>query len=243
MENHLALQGRRISGADTRPAQPARIPVGCRGEPCVACGGDEDRGACRRCAAEGVDVLIFVAHREEGELAITVFERAAGQRRDQLVLVAIDVLVLVDPNPAKTGEEPLALLVRSLRRQALSAQQRHRLPHHLLEHVAVRALRSSAEARAGQPHGGPWQMRTVAPRASSPIRSARRRRPGRPATEQFPVRAPSALPVLPSCRGTRERRSDHRDSAATACWRRAPTHTASSTTPRLRPCRRRSLSR
>ena len=107
-----------------------------------------DRGA-----IEGVDVLVVVTDREERELAVPVLQGPAGQRRYQLVLIRVDVLVLVHENPAKSRKKPLALLVRLLREQPLAPQQRHRLPHHLLERLAVGAFRPTAEARAGQPHG------------------------------------------------------------------------------------------
>ena len=90
-----------------------------------------------RGAVERIDVLVVVAHREDRELAIPVLQGPAGQRRDQLVLVRVDVLVLVHQDPAKAREEPLALLVRFLRDQTLPAQQGHRLLHHLAERLAV----------------------------------------------------------------------------------------------------------
>ena len=106
-----------------------------------------------RGAVEGVDVLVVVTDREERELAVPVLQGPAGQRRYQLVLVRVDVLVLVGQNPAKSPENPLALLIGLLREQSLAPQQRHRLPHHLLERLAVGTFRSPAEAGAGQPHG------------------------------------------------------------------------------------------
>ena len=59
-----------------------------------------------RGAVEGVDVLIVVADREQGELARLVVERSPGQRRYQGVLVRADVLVLIDKDPAEPRQQP-----------------------------------------------------------------------------------------------------------------------------------------
>ena len=110
-----------------------------------------DRGA-----VEGVDVLVVVADGEERELAVLVLPRAPGQRRDQVVLRRIDILILVHQDPAEPGQEPVPLLVGFLRRQALATQQRHRTAHHFVEHAVVGSLRAAGEARAGE---GAWRAR------------------------------------------------------------------------------------
>ena len=73
-----------------------------------------------RGAVEGVGVLVIVSYRKEGELAVLLLQGSSGQCRYQLVLVRVDVLVLVHKDPAKAGEEPLALLVGFFRRQPLA---------------------------------------------------------------------------------------------------------------------------
>lgn len=60
---------------------------------------------------EAVDVLVVVPHRQDRQLAVAVGLAAAGQRRDQAVLIAVDVLVLVDQDVAVTGEDTLAQLI------------------------------------------------------------------------------------------------------------------------------------
>ena len=106
-----------------------------------------------RRSVESVDVLVVVADGEQGELARVVFQRAAGQRRYQLVLLPADILVLVDQNPPEAREQALAALVRLLRRQLLAAEQRDGTAHHVPEHLVVRALRPAGEAPARQAHG------------------------------------------------------------------------------------------
>ena len=109
-----------------------------------------DRGA-----AEGVDVLVVVADGEERELAVLVLPRAPSERRDQVVLRPVDVLILVHQYPAEPCQKPLPLLIGLFRQQALAAQQRCRAAHHLIEHLVVGSLGPASEARAREPHGEP----------------------------------------------------------------------------------------
>ena len=80
-----------------------------------------------RRAVEGIDVLIVVAHSEQGELARIVLQRPAGQGRDQVVLLGTDILVLVDKNPAETREQAIAAFVRLFLHQPLAHGARR--PH------------------------------------------------------------------------------------------------------------------
>jgi molybdopterin molybdotransferase len=83
-----------------------------------------------RRAVEGIDVLVIVTHRKEIELALRVVQRPARDCRDELVLVSGDILVFVDEDPAKAGEQALALFVGFLKRQAGTFEQRHGLGNH-----------------------------------------------------------------------------------------------------------------
>ena len=75
-----------------------------------------------RGAVEGIDILIVIADREQGELAGIFLERSPRQGRYQFVLVRPYILVLVHQYPAEPRQQTLAEVVRLLGRQALSAQ-------------------------------------------------------------------------------------------------------------------------
>ena len=91
-----------------------------------------------RRAVEGIDVLIVVAHREQGEPACIVFQRPAGESRNQLVLLQTDILILVHEDPPEAREQTLAALVRFFRRQLLAAEQRNRAAHDVPERLVIR---------------------------------------------------------------------------------------------------------
>ena len=102
---------------------------------------------------ESVDVLVVVTHGKQAEFVVLVGQGAAGQGRDQLVLLRADVLVFVHEYPAETGQQPRPLLIGVVRRQPGAPQQVHRLPEYLSEGVVVQAFRAPAEAGTHQPHG------------------------------------------------------------------------------------------
>ena len=106
-----------------------------------------------RRALEGVNVLVVVADREQGELAGLVLDGPPGQRGNQGIFLFADILVFVDKDPAEAGEQPFPLFVRLLRRQALAAQQTGCAVQDVPEQLVVRPLRPPGEARTGQPHG------------------------------------------------------------------------------------------
>ena len=66
-----------------------------------------------------------------------------------MILLLVDVVVLVDKDPAEACEQSLALFVRLLGRQSLAAQQGGRLAQQLAE-VVVGKCRSIGEVRAGE---------------------------------------------------------------------------------------------
>ena len=53
-----------------------------------------DRGA-----IESIDILIIVADGEEAETAVIIFERSAGDGRDQVIGSPADILILIDEDP------------------------------------------------------------------------------------------------------------------------------------------------
>ena len=61
---------------------------------------------------EGVDILVVISNSENGELALGVPDRAAGERRDKLVLALVDVLVFVDQYVGVAGESAVTVGIR-----------------------------------------------------------------------------------------------------------------------------------
>ena len=74
-----------------------------------------------RRAAEGIDVLIIVAHREKAQLIVFFSKSSAGQRGDQTVLIRTYILVLVHQYPAEACQQARPHFVRLIGRQSFPA--------------------------------------------------------------------------------------------------------------------------
>ena len=112
-----------------------------------------------RSALEGIDVLVVVSHGKEGEFAGVLVQAAPGQGRDQLVLIGINILVLVNQDPAETRQQLLPPPVGLLHQQILPPQHVHCATDHLLERCVVGwmvgTFQPPTETGACQPHGQP----------------------------------------------------------------------------------------
>ena len=106
-----------------------------------------------RGALEGIDVLVVVADGEQAELALLVLQAAADDRGDEFVFVGPDVLVFIDQNPPKPGQQAIALLVGFLGRQSFTLEQRQGVAQHLFEVVVSPLIRVILPACADQAHG------------------------------------------------------------------------------------------
>ena len=63
-------------------------------------------------AAEGVNVLIVVANRQNGEFEVGIIQRLAGNSADQFVLRPVDILILIHQNILETRQQPVPDFVR-----------------------------------------------------------------------------------------------------------------------------------
>ena len=165
-----------------------------------------------RGVAEGVDVLVVVADREQGELLVAVLEGPARDGGDQRELLRTEVLVLVDEHVAEPAQQPRTGLVGVLRRQPAAVQQRDGLLHHVAEGVVVERVGAADEAGADQAHGEAVtpehrdracvvaDQRLETPPAAGPARdlddAPPRFRRGLARDVGFPVRQPAVQEVL-----------------------------------------------
>ena len=116
--------------------------------------GFESTDELHRSSVEGVDVLIVVAYREEGELAILIFKRPTGKGRYQRVLICGDVLVFIHQDPAESRKKSLPPLVRFLRLQSLAPQQFYSRAQHISKRIVVDRLAFTIlKTDADQSHG------------------------------------------------------------------------------------------
>ena len=90
--------------------------------------------------AEGVDVLVVVAHRQNRQFVVFA-GRAASQRRYQAVVLFADVLVFVHQNIAKAGHDAVTRIIVFAVGTRAAFQQLGSLKTPLLETIAVFFLR------------------------------------------------------------------------------------------------------
>ena len=104
-------------------------------------------------AAEGVDVLVIVSNGEDGEFLVVFVPGASGQRRYQIVLVPLDVLVLVHQDPTEAGQQAVPLFVGILGRCVSAVEEGGGLDQDLVKVSLVGVVHRAGEAGADQAHG------------------------------------------------------------------------------------------
>ena len=110
-------------------------------------------------SAEGVDVLVVVAHGQDAQFLVGFIPGAAGQRRDQVVLLLLNVLVLVHQDPPESGHDAVPLLVGLRTVGALALQNSGGLDENVVEEVGLcpaagwHSLLAAREGPAGDAHG------------------------------------------------------------------------------------------
>ena len=106
---------------------------------------------------ERVDVLVVVADGEQAEAGVLLGEGSAGQCGDEVVLIAGDVLILVDEYPPEPRQQARPGLLGFFGFEPLAAQQGGRLPEDLSEPLVEVCVglpvRLAREAGADEPHG------------------------------------------------------------------------------------------
>ena len=106
-----------------------------------------------RGAGERVDILVIISDRKQAELVLCVGARSPRKRREERVLLGVDVLVLVDQYPPKTPEQPVSEVVPFFGFHPFSIEQRSGLFQHTLEVGCLNPVDTPREARPCEPHG------------------------------------------------------------------------------------------